>query len=63
MKPAKSGRSARYIRCGRCRLSIFGGFGDETEKRRVQAAGFSHHLIKPLNIEDLARLFEHRQGA
>jgi PAS domain S-box-containing protein len=33
------------------------GFGDETEKRRVQEAGFRYHLVKPVEIDDLMSVF------
>jgi len=34
------------------------GFGHETEKRRVQEAGFRHHLVKPVEIDELKAIFE-----
>jgi len=34
------------------------GFGHETEKRRVQEAGFRHHLVKPVEIDELKNVFE-----
>src|SRR5262249_41869543 len=32
------------------------GWGQEDDKRRSQEAGFDHHLVKPVDPEDLERL-------
>jgi signal transduction histidine kinase len=34
------------------------GFGQEEDHRRSRAAGFSHHLVKPVDPRDLGRLLE-----
>lgn len=34
------------------------GFGTHADKVRSQAAGFRHHLLKPVNPDDLDRLLE-----
>ena len=34
------------------------GWGQESDKRRAHLAGFDHHLTKPIDPEQLERLFE-----
>lgn len=33
------------------------GWGQESDKRRAQAAGFDHHCTKPVDPDDLQRFF------
>ncbi len=35
------------------------GYGKEEDKQRSQHAGFSAHLVKPVNLEDLRLLLQH----
>jgi CheY-like chemotaxis protein len=39
------------------------GWGQEDDKRRAHAAGFDHHLTKPIDPEQLEHLFTPLQGA
>jgi CheY-like chemotaxis protein len=34
------------------------GYGQETDRNRTAAAGFAHHLVKPINIQELSSLLE-----
>lgn len=34
------------------------GWGQEEHRQRSQAAGFHHHLVKPIKLEDLKRIFD-----
>jgi len=34
------------------------GYGQEEDRQRVREAGFNHHLVKPVRIEDLHAIFE-----
>jgi PAS domain S-box-containing protein len=38
------------------RVVALTGWGQEADRRRTSAAGFDHHLTKPVNIEELERL-------
>jgi signal transduction histidine kinase/ActR/RegA family two-component response regulator len=38
------------------RLIAVTGYGQESDKRRAKEAGFEHHLVKPFQVEKLARL-------
>jgi|GEM_PF-6206601 len=38
------------------------GYGREEDRREVRAAGFDHHLIKPIDFELLLGLLGRRQG-
>ena len=44
-----------------CRLLALTGYGQESDRRRSDAAGFECHLVKPLDIERIVALIE--QGA
>jgi CheY-like chemotaxis protein len=32
------------------------GFGQEEDRRRTHAAGFDHHLVKPVELEALVQV-------
>jgi CheY-like chemotaxis protein len=32
------------------------GYGQEEDRRQTKAAGFDHHLVKPINYEELSSL-------
>jgi CheY-like chemotaxis protein len=34
------------------------GYGDDKTKERTAAAGFDYHLLKPVNIEELAAILD-----
>jgi two-component system CheB/CheR fusion protein len=34
------------------------GYGQDRDRRRSSAAGFEHHLVKPLNTQELARIID-----
>jgi len=40
------------------RLIAVTGWGQESDKRRAHLAGFDHHLTKPVDPDQLERLFE-----
>jgi CheY-like chemotaxis protein len=37
-------------------LVAMSGFGQESDKQQAQAAGFDHHLTKPVDVTELERL-------
>ena len=39
-----------------CRLIALTGYGQAHDRARSEAAGFEHHLVKPVQLEVLARL-------
>lgn len=39
-----------------CRLIALTGYGQETDKAKSQSAGFNHHLVKPIDTDQLVRL-------
>jgi PAS domain S-box-containing protein len=41
---------------GPLRLIAVTGYGQDADRRRAQAAGFDHHLIKPITVEALVAL-------
>jgi PAS domain S-box-containing protein len=41
-----------------CRLIALSGYGQESDKLKSQAAGFAHHLVKPVQAEALLGLIE-----
>jgi len=43
---------------GKMLLIAVTGWGQEADKRRALAAGFDHHLTKPIEPEQLERLFD-----
>ena len=36
------------------------GFGQPQDVQRAQSAGFDHHMVKPLEMQQLARLISER---
>ncbi len=45
-------------RAGRPFLVALTGYGQDEDQRRSRAAGFDVHLVKPVNLDDLRRLFD-----
>src|SRR5262249_20675565 len=43
-------------------LICISGFGREKDRRESRAAGFDHHLLKPINWTELLQLVEQRTG-
>jgi len=35
------------------------GYGQDEDRRRSREAGFDHHLVKPVKIEQVRRLLTH----
>ncbi|HZR34822.1 MAG TPA: PAS domain S-box protein [Nevskia sp.] len=60
--PRLSGEQvARYLReqyGQRLRLIAVTGWGAEKDRRATHAAGFDHHLVKPVSIEDIQALLD-----
>ncbi len=50
-------RRLREQGCEEMRIIAMTGFGQERERMRSAAAGFDHHLIKPVALEDILALF------
>ena len=44
------------------RLLALTGYGQEEDRRRTQEAGFDAHLVKPVDPEELARVFDQPVG-
>ena len=36
------------------------GWGQDEDRERSRSAGFHHHLVKPLNVQKLRWVLEHR---
>ena len=36
------------------------GWGQDEDRERSKRAGFDHHLVKPLNVQELRSLLDHR---
>jgi CheY-like chemotaxis protein len=34
------------------------GYGQDEDRRRAAAAGFDHHLVKPVDAQDLLQLIQ-----
>jgi two-component system CheB/CheR fusion protein len=51
---------ARHLRrdpeTAQLRLIALSGYGGDGDRRRSQAAGFDHHLVKPVTLEELEAL-------
>ena len=45
-------------RIGAVRLIAVTGYGQESDRRRALEAGFEHHVVKPLDVEQLERLIQ-----
>jgi two-component system CheB/CheR fusion protein len=41
-------------------LIALSGYGEDEDKRRARAAGFDHHLTKPVELEQVMRLLATR---
>jgi CheY-like chemotaxis protein len=39
-----------------CRLVALTGYGRDEDRERSRDAGFDHHLVKPVDLEELARV-------
>jgi CheY-like chemotaxis protein len=39
-----------------CKLIAITGYGQEKDRMNTAAAGFDHHLVKPIDVHQLARL-------
>ncbi len=66
--PAMDGYTlAGHIRalpaCGKTRLVALTGYGLEEDRRRALAAGFDHHIVKPVDIDRLQALLIEEQTA
>lgn len=49
----------RQTAAGRqCRLIAVTGYGQEHDRERSRNAGFSSHLVKPVDLEELSRLVD-----
>jgi CheY-like chemotaxis protein len=44
----------------RLRLLALTGYGQVADRRRAERAGFSEHLVKPIEVEHLLNLVERR---
>ena len=42
--------------CGKTRLVALTGYGLDEDRRRALAAGFDHHIVKPVDIDRLQAL-------
>src|SRR5262249_46799779 len=42
----------------RMKLVAFTGYGQEEDRRRVRQAGFDFHLVKPVEVAELARVID-----
>lgn len=49
---------ARRLRAehDRCRLIALTGYGRDDDRERSREAGFDHHLVKPVDLNELARV-------
>jgi signal transduction histidine kinase/ActR/RegA family two-component response regulator len=53
---------ARVMPAGReCVLVALTGWGQEEDRRRSREAGFNHHLLKPVDVEELKALLSESQ--
>lgn len=54
-------RALRQFR--RARLVAVTGYGQDSDRRRTEAAGFHHHLVKPVDLETLRAIMASLPGA
>ena len=40
------------------KLVAITGYGDNVDRRRSSESGFAHHLVKPVDLDELALLIE-----
>jgi len=45
--------------CGRAVFVAHTGYGQEEDRKKSEAAGFAHHLVKPVGIQDLQNVLNH----
>ena len=50
-------RSGRALRLKPLLLVVLTGYGHEENRLQAEAAGFDHHLVKPVDLEVLQQLF------
>jgi CheY-like chemotaxis protein len=48
---------------GNIRLVALTGYGQDEDRRRALAAGFDHHIVKPVDIDRLQALLADRSTA
>lgn len=61
--PGKNGYDVcHYLRQqswgGKVIIAVLTGWGQDEDKRRSEEAGFNHHLVKPVDPNDLEKLLE-----
>jgi CheY-like chemotaxis protein len=57
---------ARHLRsepaCSRTLVVALSGYGQEEDRRRSKEAGFHHHLVKPVDFEQVNALISAHEG-
>jgi signal transduction histidine kinase len=48
--------------CAKATIIAVSGYGQEEDRRRSKQAGFDHHLVKPVNFEQVRSLLTHRRA-
>jgi two-component system CheB/CheR fusion protein len=46
--------------CRETMIIAISGYGQEDDRRRSREAGFDHHLVKPVNFEQVRKLLTAR---